>query len=96
MDVTNKQMEQLAHLAQLSLTHQEQRELAGRLGQMVEYLHALSQVEEGAEGDASSALTPRPDQVEPSLAGEALLAQAPLVRDGYVVTPRSVGEGGEA
>lgn len=99
MNVTDKQMEQLAHLAhlaQLTLTYQEQRELAGRLGQMVEYLHALSQVEEGAEGDVSSALTPRPDQVEPSLAGEALLAQAPLVRDGYVVTPRSVGEGGEA
>lgn len=96
MDVTNKQMEQLAHLAQLTLTYQEQRELAGRLGQMVEYLHALSQVEEGKAPEVPSAAAFRSDGAEPSLAGDKLLSQAPLVRDGYVVTPRSVGEGGEA
>lgn len=94
MEETNKQIRQLAHLARLSLTPQEEGELAGRLEQMVEYLHALSQVEEGIESDVPSACHFRPDGVEPSLAGDKLLSQAPLVRDGYVVTPRSVGEGG--
>ena len=94
MEETNKQVRQLAHLARLSLTPQEEGELAGRLEQMVEYLHALSQVEEGKAPDVPSAAPFRSDGVEPSLSGDQLLSQAPLVRDGYVVTPRSVGEGG--
>lgn len=94
MNVTKKQMEQLARLAQLTLTPREERELAGRLEQMAGYLHVLSQVEDGDNPDAGSAMLPRPDVVEPSLAGETLLSQAPQVRDGYVVTPNSVGEGG--
>ncbi|OUN25616.1 Asp-tRNA(Asn)/Glu-tRNA(Gln) amidotransferase subunit GatC [Pseudoflavonifractor sp. An85] len=94
MEETNKQIRQLAHLARLSLTPQEEGELAGRLEQMVEYLHALSQVEEGKAPDVPSAATLRPDEVKPSLSGDQLLAQAPRVTDGYVVTPRSVGEGG--
>lgn len=94
MEETNKQIRQLAHLARLSLTPQEEGELAGRLEQMVEYLHALSQVEDGVEMTASSSCVPRPDQVAPSLDGETLLSQAPRVREGYVVTPKSVGEGG--
>ncbi len=94
MEETNKPVRELSRLARLSLTPQEEEELAGRLEEMVGYLHALSQVEHGAEAEAPSAVPFRPDQVEPSLDGDKLLNQAPQVRDGYVVTPRSVGEGG--
>ena len=96
MEETSKQVRKLAHLARLSLTSEEEGELAGRLEQMVGYLEALSQVEDGEAAEAPSAVPFRADGVAPSLDRDKLLAQAPLVRDGYVVTPKSVGEGGEA
>lgn len=96
MDETSKQVRELARLARLSLSLEEEGELAGRLEQMVSYLEALSQVEDGEAAEAPSAVPFRPDRVAPSLDRDKLLSQAPLLRDGYVVTPRSVGEGGEA
>lgn len=93
MEETSKQVRKLAHLARLSLTPEEEGELAGRLEQMVGYLQALSQVEDGEAAEAPSAVPFRPDGVAPSLDREKLLENAPQVRDGYVVTPRSVGEG---
>ena len=96
MEETSKQVRKLAHLARLSLTPEEEGELAGRLEQMVGYLEALSQVEGGEAAEAPSAVPFRPDGVAPSLDREKLLENPPQVRDGYVVTPRSVGEGGEA
>ena len=93
MEETSKQVRKLSHLARLSLTPEEEGELAGRLEQMVGYLQALSQVEEGAEPDTPCVVTFRPDGVAPSLVRDKLLSQAPLLRDGYVVTARSVGEG---
>lgn len=94
MEETNKQVRELAHLARLSLTPGEEKELAGRLEQMVGYLQALSQMEDGAEPETPAAVPFRPDGVEPSLDRDKLLSRAPRVRDGYVVTPRSVGEEG--
>lgn len=96
MEETSKQVRELARLARLSLTLEEEGELAGRLEQMVGYFQALSQVEDGEVAEAPSAVPFRPDRVAPSLDRDKLLSQAPLLRDGYVVTPRSVGEGGEA
>ena len=96
MEETSKQVRKLSRLARLSLTLEEEGELAGRLEQMVSYLEALSQVEGGVEAEDTSAVPFRPDGVAPSLDRDKLLSQAPLMRDGYVVTPRSVGEGGEA
>lgn len=96
MEETSKQVRKLAHLARLSLTPEEEGKLAGRLEQMVGYFQALSQVEDGETAEAPSAVPCRPDGVAPSLDRDKLLSQAPLLRDGYVVTPRSVGEGGEA
>ena len=96
MEETSKQVRKLSHLARLSLTPEEEGELAGRLEQMVGYLEALSQVEDGEAAEDTSAVPFRPDGVAPSLDRDKLLSQAPLMRDGYVVTPRSVGEGDEA
>lgn len=96
MEETSKQVRKLSHLARLSLTPEEEGELAGRLEQMVGYFQALSQVEDGEATEATSAVSFRADGVAPSLDRDKLLAQAPLLRDGYVVTPRSVGEGGGA
>lgn len=96
MEETSKQVRELAHLARLSLTPEEEGELAGRLEQMVGYFQALSQVENGEAAEAPAAVPFRPDGVAPSLDRDKLLENAPQVRDGYVVTPRSVGEGGEA
>lgn len=96
MEETSKQVRKLSHLARLSLTPEEEGELAGRLEQMVGYFQALSQVEDGEAVEAPFAIPFRPDGVAPSLDRDKLLENAPQVRDGYVVTPRSVGEGGEA
>lgn len=93
MEETSKQVRKLSHLARLSLTPEEEGELAGRLEQMVGYLQAISQVEDGEAAEAPSAVPFRPDGVAPSLDRDKRLENAPQVRDGYVVTPRSVGEG---
>ena len=93
MEETSKQVRKLSHLARLSLTPEEEGELAGRLEQMVGYLEALSQVEDGEAAQAPAAVPFRPDGVASSLDRDKLLENAPQVRDGYVVTPRSVGEG---
>ena len=93
MEETSKQVRKLSHLARLSLTPEEEGELAGRLEQMVGYLEALSQVEDGEAVEAPSAVPFRPDGGASSLDRDKLLENAPQVRDGYVVTPRSVGEG---
>lgn len=96
MEETSKQVRKLSRLARLSLTPEEEEELAGRLEQMVGYFQALSQVEDGEAAEAPPAVPFRPDGVAPSLDRDKLLENAPQVRDGYVVTPRSVGEEGEA
>lgn len=96
MEETSKQVRKLSHLARLSLTPEEEGELAGRLEQMVGYLEALSQVEDGEAAQAPAAVPFRPDGVASSLDRDKLLENAPQVRDGYVVTPRSVGEGDRA
>lgn len=94
MRETRTQVGELARLARLALTPQEEGELEGRLEQMVGYLQALSQVE-APENQTQPAPVPfRPDGAGLSLDREKLLTQAPRVRDGYVVTPRSVGEEG--
>lgn len=96
MDITQQQVEHLSRLARLSLTHQEREELTGQLEQMVSYMQVLAQVDGGdvQGGEKPGAL--RHDEVEPSLVGDKLLRQAPRVAEGYVATPSSVGEGGEA
>lgn len=94
MRETHTQVGELARLARLALTPQEEGELEGRLEQMVGYLQALSQVEEQGDQTVPTPASFRPDGAGPSLDREKLLAQAPRVRDGYVVTPRSVGEEG--
>ena len=60
MEETSKQVRKLSHLARLSLTPEEERELAGRLEQMVGYLQALSQVEEGEAAEVPSAVPSAP------------------------------------
>lgn len=94
MDITQQQVEELSRLARLSLSPGEREELTGHLAQMVGYMQVLAQVQEGEGGEEPSNGVTRPDGVEPSLERDELLSQAPWVRDGYVVTPRSVGEGG--
>lgn len=94
MEMTHGQVGQLARLARLSLTPGEQEAVAGQLEQMVGYLQALSQVEAGEGGETQQPCVLRPDGAEPSLARDKLLSQVPRVADGYVVTPRSVGEEG--
>ena len=94
MEMTCGQVEQLARLARLSLTPEEQEAVVGQLEQMVEYLQVLAQVETEEGGETGQSCVLRPDGAEPSLARNKLLSQAPRVADGYVVTPRSVGEEG--
>ena len=94
MEMTCGQVEQLARLARLSLTPGEQEAVVGQLEQMVEYLQVLAQVETEEGGETGQSCVLRPDWAEPSLTRDKLLSQAPRVADGYVVTPRSVGEEG--
>ena len=93
MEETSKQVRKLSRLARLSLTPEEEGELAGRLEQMVGYFQALSQVEDGEAAQAPSAVPFRPDGVAPSLDRDKLRAKAPQVGVGDVVAPRRVGEG---
>ena len=96
MDMTQKQVEKLAHLARLCLSQQEQEELTKQLEQVVAYMQVLAQVPGEAEGALEGPCVLREDKVHPVSCGDKLLDQAPQRREGYVVTPKSVGEGGTA
>jgi aspartyl-tRNA(Asn)/glutamyl-tRNA(Gln) amidotransferase subunit C len=84
----------IAHLARLELTPEEQRRFAAQLGQVLEHIEKLKQLDvSNVEPTAHAApLTNvmRPDEARPGLAHEEALRNAPLQANGLFIVPKIV------
>ncbi|MCX8091468.1 MAG: Asp-tRNA(Asn)/Glu-tRNA(Gln) amidotransferase subunit GatC [Verrucomicrobiae bacterium] len=84
----------VAHLARLELTPEEQRKFAAQLGQVLEHIEKLKQLDvSGVEPTAHAAPmvnVMRPDDVRPGLAHEEALRNAPAQANGLFIVPKIV------
>ncbi len=87
-------IKKIASLARLELTPEEMAAYAGQLGQILEYVHQLDQVDtSGVEATAHPAPVTdvtRPDAARPGLGPVALLANAPRQALGQLQVPKVV------
>ena len=84
----------VAHLARLSLTAEEEQLFAAQLGQVLEFMEQLnrldvSQVEPTAHAVPRVNVT-RPDERRPSLTHEDAMRNAPAQANGLFVVPKIV------
>ena len=84
----------VAHLARLSLSSEEERQIGAQLGDILTYIDKLKQVYvTGVEPTAHAfplVNVTRPDQVQPSLSNQAALANAPAQANGLFMVPKIV------
>ncbi len=94
MSATDLDVRYVAHLARLDLTPEEERTFGAQLGQILGYIAKLRELEV-SQVDPTAHAVPlvnvlRPDQVQPGLASEAALANAPAQANGLFLTPKIV------
>jgi len=84
----------VAHLARLGLTPEEEQTYGAQLGQVLGYIEKLKQVDVSAVEPTAHAVplvnVTRPDEVQPSLANEDALRNAPARANGLFVVPKIV------
>lgn len=85
-------VKEVAHLARLELTPEEQQRIGAQLGEVLGYIEQLkeldvSQVEPMAHAVPLVNVT-RPDRVSPSLPHEAVLRNAPAQVNGLFLVPK--------
>jgi aspartyl-tRNA(Asn)/glutamyl-tRNA(Gln) amidotransferase subunit C len=92
MEITLKEVEQVAKLARLELSEDEKGTFARQLSAILSYMDQLKTLDTaGVEPTATVLPTDnvfRDDQVRPSLPQEAALANAPDQADGFFRVPR--------
>jgi aspartyl-tRNA(Asn)/glutamyl-tRNA(Gln) amidotransferase subunit C len=86
------QVQRIAKLAHIELSEDETARMSAELGQIVEFVEQLLQVDvDGVEPtDQVTGLVDvwREDEVRPSMPREQLLANAPAQQDGYIKVKR--------
>jgi len=84
----------LAHLARLSLTHEEQERIAAQLGDILAYMETLKELDVDAIEPTAHAVplvnVTRPDEVRPSLDHAEALWNAPAQANGLFLVPRII------
>jgi len=82
----------IAKLARIGLNDKETAEMSAEIGQIVEFVEQLQQIEvsDTIPTDQVTGLEDvwREDEVRPGLSREQLLANAPEQKDGYIVVKR--------
>jgi len=82
----------IAHLARLELSADEEKQLAGQLGQILGYVEKLKEVDVTNVEPTAHAVpmvnVTRPDKIRPSLPKEEALRNAPQQSDGLFVVPK--------
>ena len=91
MSLTLEEVEHIAALARLRLTEAEKARYREQLSAVLEYMDRLRQVDTSAVPPTASVLSLhsvlRPDEVQPSLKLENLLANAPAAEAGLFQVP---------
>ncbi len=94
MKITREEVEHVAHLARLHLTPEEIDEYTRQLGEILDYIGELQELDTSEVEPTSHALQItnafREDRVEESLSNEKALANGPETEDGSFVVPRII------
>jgi aspartyl-tRNA(Asn)/glutamyl-tRNA(Gln) amidotransferase subunit C len=84
----------VAHLARLALTPEEEQKIGAQLSQVLEYIEKLKEVDvSGVEPTAHAfplVNVTRRDEVRPSLPNEDALRNAPAKANGLFIVPKIV------
>ena len=84
----------VAHLARLALTPEEEQRIGAQLGQVLDYIEKLKEVDvTGVEPTAHAfplINVTRPDEVRPSMSNEYALRNAPAQANGLFIVPKIV------
>jgi aspartyl-tRNA(Asn)/glutamyl-tRNA(Gln) amidotransferase subunit C len=95
MKITKEEIVHVAHLARLEVDEEALEKLSGQIGEILDYVDLLKQVDtRGIEPTSHAiALTNafREDVESPPLDREAALANAPEKEEGSFVVPKVVG-----
>lgn len=100
MSLTADSVKQIAALARLRLSPDEERRFGEQLGKVVDYIDQLQQYEETAGSELPPHLPVVPpgheaeDRARPGLPREAFLANAPAALDAFLLVPEVKGGGG--
>jgi aspartyl-tRNA(Asn)/glutamyl-tRNA(Gln) amidotransferase subunit C len=87
-------VEYVAHLARLELTPEEKKKIGAQLGNVLDYIEKLKEVDvSGVEPTAHAfplVNVTRPDEIRPSLTNEEALSNAPAHANGLFMVPKIV------
>ncbi len=94
--IGEKEVNHIAHLARLQITSDERMQFAGELGEILNYVNMLQEIDT-EEIEATFSVLPlfnrfREDTVQPSLSFSEILLNAPDREDNYFKMPRILGE----
>jgi aspartyl-tRNA(Asn)/glutamyl-tRNA(Gln) amidotransferase subunit C len=87
-------LKEVAHLARLELTPEEEQKLGAQLGSILTYIEKLKEVDVSNVEPTAHAFplvnVTRPDEVRPSLPQEEAMRNAPAQANGLFVVPKIV------
>ena len=94
MEITDKLVAYVAELAHLKLDDAQKQQAADDLARMIGYVDKLSELDTDGVEPMSHAFPVtnvfREDEVRESMARELVLANAPAVKDGCFLVPKTV------
>ena len=94
MEITDKLVAYVAELAHLKLDDAQKRQAADDLARMIGYVDKLGELDTDGVEPMSHAFPVtnvfREDEVRESMAREQVLANAPAVKDGCFLVPKTV------
>ena len=94
MAATDLDVKYVAHLARLSLSAEEEQKFAGQLGQVLQYIEKLKQLDVSHVEPTAHAVpltnVTRPDEPRPGLTHDEALRNAPASADGLFIVPKIV------
>ncbi|MBQ7203163.1 MAG: Asp-tRNA(Asn)/Glu-tRNA(Gln) amidotransferase subunit GatC [Eubacterium sp.] len=99
MEITNELVDKLEALAKISLNSDEKEQVKAQLGELLEYMDILTELDiDGAEDyrraqKVNNVL--RSDEVQPSCDRELILQNAPERSGAFFAVPKAVEEGGK-
>ena len=87
-------VKEVAHLARIALTPEEEKKLGAQLGQVLGYIEKLRELDVASVDPTAHAVPmvniTRPDEVRPSLPHEEALRNAPKRAGGLFMVPQIV------
>lgn len=94
MKITKEEVRYVANLARLEISAAEIEKLTGQIGEILDYVDQLNQVDTTGVSGTSHAVPLtnafREDAVQPHLAREDALANAPQQEDGGFIVPKVI------